>query len=191
MQQQHPSPPTTVGSKGPDTCSNDPLGDPKSHESPGTPTISTSRKRRAKSPHRIKHAPPALRAPAICFWMSSVQEMPIYHHSPWDFYEPFLALGSRRFLALCNHGAKSRVIRSCPVAAPDWPQKSIFQIQHRNFIHFYKIYLFQGQGFIVSEYIDFSLKEILHNDVYPIEPEVRYITSQVIGDLLQSTAQLF
>lgn len=112
--------------------------------------------------------------------------MPIYRQSPWDFYDSFLSLGSDRILALCNHGAEHRVIRS-----GIWAQVPMFQIQHRNFIQFYGIYLFEGQTFVVSEYLDFSLQEILQNDIYPIESEIRYITSQVDEDLPHDIVQLF
>jgi hypothetical protein len=185
----HPSTPTSIGSEGPNTPGSHPLGDSKSHEPLDSPTTSFKRKRGAKSPHTINHPPPAPRAPPKCFWLSSVHEMPVYRQSPWDFYDPFLSLGSGRFLALCNRGAERRVISS--VATSDWAPISIFQIQHRNFIHFYEIYLFEGQRFIVSEYIEFRLQEILQNDIYLIEPEIRYITSQVNEDLPQNIVQLF
>ena len=41
------------------------------------------------------------------------------------------------------------------------------------------MYLFKGQLFSVSENIDYSLKEMLGNALYPTECEISYIISQV------------
>lgn len=151
---------------------------------PSTPSVKT-RKRLSKSSHR-NNQPPALREK--CLWISSVEELPIYDHTPWDFYEPYLTLDPDRTLALCNHGTESRVIRTSRASLAEVSehhlsqsqhQSPIAQIQHRNFIHYYEIYLFKGQGFAVSEYIEFCLEDILQLDVYPTEPEVAYIISQV------------
>lgn len=88
---------------------------------------------------------------------------------------PFLTLDEERMLVLCNHNTVARVIRIYPYPTSTFLRNTIFQAQHRNFIDYYEAYLFEGQLFTVSENIDFSLKEILDNAVYPTEREIAYI----------------
>ncbi|KAH9204391.1 hypothetical protein DL95DRAFT_398561 [Leptodontidium sp. 2 PMI_412] len=109
--------------------------------------------------------------------------MPIYHCNPWDFYKPFLTLDEERMLVLCNHNTIARVIRTGPCPISTFPRNNIFQVQHRNFIDYYEAYLFKGQLFTVSENIDFSLKEMLENGLYPTEREIAYIIGQILAGI--------
>lgn len=129
---------------------------------PDSPSSGT-RKCRSKSPCRTQHPPPVR---LHCFWVSSTQEMPIYHCNPWDFYKPFLKLDAERMLVLCNHNTVARVMRTCPCPISTFPN-DILQVQHRNLIDYYEAYLFEGQVLTVSENVDFSLKEMLENGLYP------------------------
>jgi len=53
------------------------------------------------------------------------------------------------------------------------------EIQHPNFIDIYEVYYFEDQAFLISEYVDFSLDELLECSVYPTESEIACIISQV------------
>jgi hypothetical protein len=44
------------------------------------------------------------------FWTSSVNVLPWYTESPWNYYEPFLLSGGR-YLVLCNRGAEVREMK--------------------------------------------------------------------------------
>ncbi len=152
---------------------------------PNSPSSGT-RKRRSKSLSRTQHPPPVR---LHCFWASSTQEMPIYHCSPWDFYKPFLTLDEERMLVLCNHNTIVRVVRNCPCPTSTLPH-NILQVQHRNFIDYYEAYFFKGQVFTVSENIDYSLKEMLENGLYPTEREIAYMVGQVSQDLFEMNYKL-
>jgi hypothetical protein len=56
---------------------------------------------------------------------------------------------------------------------------NILRIQHPNFINIYEIYRFEDQVFLISEYVDFSLEDLLKCSVYPKESEIACIISQV------------
>jgi hypothetical protein len=152
------------------------LGASASLPPPSTPT-----KRRSQSPCRPARPPPAPRAPRECFWTASVQKMQVYNESPWEFYIPFLTLKAEhtveRTLALCNNGTEIRVIKTALSNANI--ENDLFEIQHQNFIDLYGIYRFEGQSFLVLEYMAFSLKELLHNAIFPTELEIAYIIGQV------------
>ncbi|PVH68123.1 hypothetical protein DL98DRAFT_522942 [Cadophora sp. DSE1049] len=157
--------------------SNEPEGRPV----PDSPSLGTP-ERRSESTYRSQHPPPAR---LNCFRASSIH-LPIYDCSPWDFYKPFLALGGGRLLGLCNHDAITRVIRIEPWPISSFPRNTIFtilQVQHRNFVDYYEAYFFQGQVFTVSEYIDFSVKEMVNNTLYPTESEIAYIIGQVLAGM--------
>jgi hypothetical protein len=56
---------------------------------------------------------------------------------------------------------------------------NILRIQYPNFIDIYEVYYFEDQVFLISEYIDFLLEDLLKCSVYPTESEIVYIISQV------------
>jgi hypothetical protein len=56
---------------------------------------------------------------------------------------------------------------------------NILQIQHPNFIDIYEVYYFEDQVFLISEYVDFSLEDLLKCSVYPTGSEIACIISQV------------
>lgn len=48
---------------------------------------------------------------------------------------------------------------------------SLPQMQHRNIIDIYEIYFFKDQIFVISEYLDFYLEDLLLHDFSLIETE--------------------
>ena len=45
-------------------------------------------------------------------------------------------------------------------------------MRHRNIIDIYEIYCFKGQILIISEYLDFSLEDLLQHNIYLTETEI-------------------
>ena len=58
-------------------------------------------------------------------------------------------------------------------------RSSILEIQHPNFIDIYEVYHFEDEVFLISEYVDFWLDDLLQCSVYPTEIEIACIISQV------------
>ena len=56
---------------------------------------------------------------------------------------------------------------------------SLPQIQHRNIIDIYEVYWFKDQIFVISEYLDFSLEDLLLCDISLTESEIACVISQV------------
>lgn len=53
------------------------------------------------------------------------------------------------------------------------------EIQHPNFVNICERYLFEDEIFAFTEYVGFSIEELLFHSIYPIEREIAYIISQV------------
>jgi serine/threonine protein kinase len=53
------------------------------------------------------------------------------------------------------------------------------QIHHRNIIDIYEIYIFENTMFVISEYLDFSLEDLLRYDIHMTEDEIVCVISQV------------
>ena len=164
------------------TCiiSDEPEPEPEASCLPSPPPMPSSetRKRRSESPLRIHH-PRLPRLQSHAFWTSSVEEMPTYQCNPWDFYKPFLAIDGGQMLALCNHNADCRLIRTGQGSPAADQQKALHQVQHRNFVKYYECYCFEDRAFIVSEYVEFSVNDLLDNALYPTQREIAYIIGQV------------
>jgi serine/threonine protein kinase len=79
-------------------------------------------------------------------------------------------------LVLCNKRNEVRVIRVYNVANMGF---NLPQMRYRNIIDIYETYCFNGQLFIVSEYLDFSLEDLLRHDIYLTETEIACVIRQV------------
>jgi hypothetical protein len=81
-----------------------------------------------------------------------------------------------------NDGTDVRVITAytitCDSNESDSNGSSILKIQHPNFIDIYEVYHFEDQVFLISEYVDFSLDDLLQCSVYPTELETACIPLQ-------------
>ena len=144
-----------------------------------TPLDSITRKNHSASPSsRPNHPWPVPKSLHPCYWTSSIQDMPSYDCSPWDYYEPFLLLDSGHKLVLCNNRTEIRLMRSgFPKSGSFWSRLS--QIQHKNFINIYEVYFFEGCLFVVSEFTEFSLQDMIRYSIHPLEREIAYIIHQV------------
>ena len=80
---------------------------------------------------------------------------------------------------LDNIGTEIRVIKGVHLPTGNRAQLPIYEVQHRNFIDLYGAYRLQDEVFLISEYVPFSVKEILHSDIHPTEAEIAYIIGQV------------
>jgi hypothetical protein len=171
---------TTPSSTVPDRRPASPEGRGASETSPSSPATG---KRRSQSLYRPSRPPPALRVLQKCFWTLSIQDLPVYDCSPFEYYILFVTLKAGhdmdRTLALCNNGTEIQVIRTLPNADNNRSEYDILKIQHPNFIDLYRLYIFEGKVFDVIEYMAFSLKEMLHNSIFSTELEIAYIISQV------------
>lgn len=161
-----------------------------------TPTI---RKRRCTS--TSLYPTPTHLAPRLGFWTARIRKIPSFRCNPWDFYEPFLKFGSRPSLVLCNDKTEIRVIRIFNIASEDEHEYEsednpggkkwfpLLEIKHPNFINIWECYLFKDEIFVFTEYIGFSIRDILHRSIHPTEREIAYIISQVsrISPLPQPT----
>lgn len=108
-------------------------------------------------------------------WSAGRKKIPSYVCSPWDFYEPFLNLSSRTSLVLCNDRSTLRVIQSCGYL----DGLSLLEIQHKNFVNIYELYLFNEEIFAVTEHVGFSLEDLLQKSICFSETEISYIIGQV------------
>jgi hypothetical protein len=147
-------------------------------DTPATTPTPTIRKRRYSSISLC----PTLPTPRVTrkeFWTARMREIPSFRCNPWDFYEPFLKLGSGSSVVLCNNGAEIRAMRTFGVASHDEEVYCFPEIQHPNFVNICERYLFEGKIFAFTEYIGFSIEDLLFHSIYPIEREIAYIISQV------------
>lgn len=79
---------------------------------------------------------------------------------------------------LCNSSSEIRVIT---------PYARVYNgsgfrlpyIHHQNFIDIYEVYDFEDRLFAISEYLDFSLEDLLQHSIYLTEPEIAFTISQV------------
>jgi hypothetical protein len=112
------------------------------------------------------------------FWAAGKRAIPNYNYSPWDFYKLFVRFKSGLHLVYRNNGTDVQVI-TLYIEIYNSNRFNILQIQYPNFINIYKVYYFEDQVFLISEYIDFLLEDLLKCSVYPTESEIVYIISQV------------
>ncbi|KAH6698089.1 hypothetical protein BKA61DRAFT_622623 [Leptodontidium sp. MPI-SDFR-AT-0119] len=66
------------------------------------------------------------------------------------------------------------------VASGDQGGRPLFQVQHPNFVDIYEIYVFEDVASVFTEYIGFSIEDLLLRSIYPTEREIAYIISQLI-----------
>jgi hypothetical protein len=52
------------------------------------------------------------------------------------------------------------------------------QISRPNFADIYEVYFFDGEVFVISEYVGFSVEDLLQRSIHPTEQEIAYIISQ-------------
>jgi hypothetical protein len=120
---------------------------------------------------------------SIRFWVAGKRAIPNYDCCPWDFYESFVRFTSGLCLVQRNDGTDVRVITAYTITRDnnesDSKGSSILEIQHPNFIDIYEVYHFEDQVFLISEYVDFSLDDLLQCSIYPTELEIGCIISQV------------
>jgi hypothetical protein len=118
---------------------------------------------------------PAPRVARKEFWTARIREIPLFRYNPWDFYKPFLKLGLGLSLVLCNNGTGIRVMRTFGIIS-EYDRVYCFpEIQYPNFVNIYKYYLFKNKIFVFTEYIGFSIEELLFYLIYLIEREIVYI----------------
>ena len=60
-----------------------------------------------------------------------------------------------------------------------WTGYDLPQMRHQNIIDIYEIYGFSGHIFIIFEYLDFSLEDLLRHDIYLTEAEIACVIRQV------------
>jgi hypothetical protein len=87
-------------------------------DTPPTPPTSTMRKRRCT----LTSLCPTHPAPRVArkeFWTARISEIPSFKYNPWDFYKPFLKLGSGLSLFLYNNGIEILVMRTFSVVSHD------------------------------------------------------------------------
>ena len=118
---------------------------------------------------------PALKVAKKEFWTAGIREIPSFKYNPWDFYKPFLKLNSSLSLILCNNKTEIRAIRTFNVVSHDEEVYCFPEIQHLNFVNICERYLFKDEIFIFTEYIRFSIEDLLFHLIYPIKREIVYI----------------
>lgn len=155
-----------------------------------TPTASVgkTRKRPSASTSLLPTHPPP-KATRKEFWMARLRDIPSFKCDPWEFYEPFLKLGSGLTLVLCNNGTEIRVMKIFDIASGDQGGRPLLQVQHPNFVDIHEIYVFEDVASVFTEYIGFSIEDLLLRSIYPTEREIAYIISQVshISSFFRST----
>lgn len=152
-----------------------PANTPATPVTPPTPTV---RKRRCT----LTSLCPTHPAPRVArkeFWTAWMREIPSFRCNPWDFYEPFLKLGSGPSLVLCNNRTGIRAMRTFGVVSHDEEVYCFPEIQHPNFVNICERYLFEDEIFAFTKYVGFSIEELLFHSIYPTEREIAYIISQV------------
>jgi hypothetical protein len=143
-----------------------------------TPQTPAMRKRRCTSTS-LCSTHPAPRVARKEFWTARMKAIPSFRCDPWDFYEPFLKLGSGPSLVLCNSGAEIRVMRTSGIASECDEVYCFPEIQHPNFVNIHECYLFEDEIFILTEHVGFSIEDLLFHSIYPTEREIAYVISQV------------
>ena len=81
-------------------------------------------------------------------------------------------------LVLCNERTKVRMITTYSMVSKG-RGFSLPQIHHPNFTDIYELYYVKDQVFVISEYLDFSLEDLLKHSIWPTETEIAFIISQV------------
>jgi len=151
-----------------------------------TPTTSvpiTKKRPYASTALLANHPPPKVTSKD--FWTARMREIPLFGCNPWDFYEPFLKLGSGLTLVLCNNGTEVRVMRIFgDIASRDQGGRPLLQVQHPNFVDIYECYSFKDETFVFTECVGFSIEDLLLRSIYPTEREIAYIINQVIHIIL-------
>ncbi|KAH6704150.1 hypothetical protein BKA61DRAFT_581394 [Leptodontidium sp. MPI-SDFR-AT-0119] len=145
-----------------------------------TPTTSVpmTKKRPCASTSLLPTHPPP-KVTKKDFWTTRTREIPLFRCNPWDFYEPFLKMGSGLTLVLCNNGTGIRVMTTFDVVSEDKGGYRLPQVQHPNFVDICEYYLFEDVAFIFTEYVGFSIEDLLLRSIYPTEREIAYIISQI------------
>ena len=159
-------------------------------DTPMIPSTSTMRKRRCTSTS-LYSTQPTRRVVRNEFWTARIRKIPSFRYNPWDFYEPFLKLGLYLSLVLCNNETEIRVMRifdnvredeqECEPENISMSKKPfpLLGLQHPNFVNIYECYLFKDEIFVFTEYIGFSVSDLLFHSIYLPEREIAYIISQV------------
>ncbi|KAH8790821.1 hypothetical protein F5882DRAFT_490771 [Hyaloscypha sp. PMI_1271] len=141
------------------------------------PTV--ARKRRSPISWSLMHPRPISRE---TFWVAGRSEIPYYSCSPWKFYEPFVKLKSDLFLVLCNTRTDVRVISRYFVE--QYGKDSWFpEFRHPSFVDIYELYHVDDEIFAISEYLDFSLEDLLRHSIRLAEPEIAFIISRVLAGI--------
>ncbi|PVH68541.1 hypothetical protein DL98DRAFT_630505 [Cadophora sp. DSE1049] len=119
-----------------------------------TPTTSVPMtKKRPYASTTLPAGHPPLKFTCKDFWTARLREIPLFECNPWDFYEPFLKLGSGLTLVLCNNSTEVRVMRIFGIASRDQGGRPLLQVQHPNFIDIYEGYLYEDEAFVFIEYL--------------------------------------
>jgi hypothetical protein len=149
--------------------------------------LSVVRKRRSPSLLLFPEQPnPSLRTERE-FWSAGEKDIPSFVCSPWDFYEPFLELRSGTTLVLYNDRSAVRVVQRFRLLSPgesalesaNLTYFPLLQVRHQNFVDICGSYQFEGQVFAITEYVGFSLEDLVQSSLHPSEPEIAYIICQV------------
>lgn len=153
-------------------------------------------KRHSPSPLFFPEQPhPSLRTERD-FWSAGERVIPSFVCSPWDFYEKFIELHTGAFLVLCSDRSTVRVIQQFDALSDEHEVESadssvgsvssakftyfpLLSIRHQNFVDICESYLFERQVFAITEYVGFSLKDLLEHGIRPSESEIAYVVSQV------------
>ena len=153
--------------------------DADNHCSPTQTVVPDAYNPRKRHPSSgLPHPRPVRKATQEKFWASKVEDIPCFDCSPLDFYEPFLRCSSGRELVLCNDRTEARVLRTGRVPSY-YNNRELVRIQHKNFIGVYEMYSFEDKVSSVTEYIDFTVEDILLHSIRFTEPEIAYIIGQV------------
>jgi len=138
-----------------------------------------AQKHRARSMSQTHKRPCSIaRETSHELWVVRKRAIPCYDSSPWNFYKPFVKFESGSDLVLCNDKNEIQVITSYTSASND-SGFGLLSVQHHNFVDIYELYSFKDELFVIFEYLDFSLKDLIEGSVCLTEPEIACIISQV------------
>ena len=70
-------------------------------------------------------------------------------------------------------------MRTFGLASPDREFYCLLEIQHSNFVNLCERYLFEDKIFVFTEYVGFSIEDLLFHSICSTEREIAYIVSQV------------
>jgi hypothetical protein len=70
-------------------------------------------------------------------------------------------------------------MRTFGVVSHDKEVYCLPEIQHPNFVNLCERYLFEDEIFAWTEYVGFSIEDLLFHSIYPAEREIAYIIRQV------------